>query len=151
VYISPTWGDVPQEPIATTFGNYLYLADVINRTQFGVDWYSSSAEVYNLPFPTGTITGTYHCSATALARDEHENPFKLIVKETEGHRFPLKYVFFTCLSANCLNTHYSTDLRRLQFASSFPHSKKFDSVLHQVSSRADRQHLVVVVAARGKH
>jgi len=72
VYISPTWGDAPLEPIATKFGNSLYLIEVINRSQFGVDWFGSfgSGEVQNLPFPIGTTSGPSHCSATALAPDE---------------------------------------------------------------------------------
>jgi len=47
------------------------LTEVINRSIFGVNWYSSfgSGEVQNMPFPIGTITGPYHCSTTALARD----------------------------------------------------------------------------------
>jgi len=71
VYISPTWGDAPLEPIATKFGNSLYLIEVINRSKFGVDWYSSfgSGEEQNLRFPIGTTSGPYHCSTTALARD----------------------------------------------------------------------------------
>jgi len=61
MYISPTWGDAPLQTIATKFGNSLYLTEVINRSQFGVDWYSSfgSGEVKNLPFPIRTITGPY--------------------------------------------------------------------------------------------
>jgi len=56
VYISPTWGDAPLKPIATKFSNSLYLTEVINRSKFGVDWYSSfgSGEVQNLRFPIGT-------------------------------------------------------------------------------------------------
>jgi len=71
VYISPTWGDTPLEPIATKFGNSLYLTEVINRSKFGVDWFSSfgSGEVQNLTFAIGATTGPYHCSATALACD----------------------------------------------------------------------------------
>jgi len=71
VYISPTWGDAPLEPITTKFSNSLYLTKVINRSKFGVDWFSSfgSGEVQNLMFAIGTTTGPYHCSATALARD----------------------------------------------------------------------------------
>jgi len=44
---------------------------VINRSKFGVDWFSSfgSGEEQNLMIPIGTTTGSYHCSATALARD----------------------------------------------------------------------------------
>jgi len=50
VYISPTWGDAPLEPIANKFGNSLYLTEVINRSKFGVDWFSSfsSGQVQNL-------------------------------------------------------------------------------------------------------
>jgi len=71
VYISPTWGDAPLELIATKFGNSLYLTDVINRSKFGVDWYSSlgSGEVQNVRFAIGTTSGPHHCSAAALARD----------------------------------------------------------------------------------
>jgi len=71
VFISPTWGDAPLEPIATKFGSSLYLTEVINRLKFGVDWFSSfgSGEVHKLMFAIGTTTGPYHCSATALARD----------------------------------------------------------------------------------
>jgi len=71
VYISPTWGDAPLQPIATKFGNSLHLTKAINRSKFGVDWFSSfgSGEVHNLAFAIGTTTGPYHCSATALARD----------------------------------------------------------------------------------
>jgi len=71
VYISPTWGDAPREPITTKLGTSLYLTEVINRFKFGVDCYSSvgSGEVQNLPFPIGTTSGPYHCSAIALARD----------------------------------------------------------------------------------
>jgi len=74
VYISPTWGDAPPEPIATKFGSSLYFTDVINRSKFGIDRYGSfdSVEVHNLPFHIWTITGPYHCSATALARDDVE-------------------------------------------------------------------------------
>jgi len=70
VYISPTWGDAPLAPIATKFDNSLYLTEV-NRSKFGVDWYGSFGygEVQNLPLSTGTTSGPYHCSATALARD----------------------------------------------------------------------------------
>jgi len=52
VYISPTWGDAPLESIATKFGNSLYLNEVINRSKFGFDWFSSfgSGEVQNLTF-----------------------------------------------------------------------------------------------------
>jgi len=73
VYISSTSGDAPLKPIATIFRNSLYLTEVINCSKFGVDWYSSfgSGEEQNLPFPIGTITGPYHCSATALARDKN--------------------------------------------------------------------------------
>jgi len=72
VYISPTWGDVPLEPVATKFGNYLYLTEIINRSKFGVDWFSGfcSGEVQNLRFATGTTSGPYHCRAAALARDQ---------------------------------------------------------------------------------
>jgi len=38
VNISATWGDAPLEPIATKFGNSLYLTKVINRSKFDVDW-----------------------------------------------------------------------------------------------------------------
>jgi len=71
VYISPTWGDAPLEPIATKFGNSLYLTEVINRSKFGVDWLGNfgSGEVQNLRLPIGTTSGPYHCSPTALARD----------------------------------------------------------------------------------
>jgi len=74
VYISPTWGDASLEPIATEFGNSLYLTEVNNRSKCVVDWYSSfgSGEVQNLPFLIRTITGTYHGSANALARDSSE-------------------------------------------------------------------------------
>jgi len=59
VYISPTWGETPLEPIATTFGNSLYLTKVINRSKFGIDWYGSfgSGEMQNLPLPIRTTTG----------------------------------------------------------------------------------------------
>jgi len=58
VYFSPTWGDVPLEPIATAFGNSLHLSEVINRSKFGVDWYGCFGfeEVNHLPLPVGTIT-----------------------------------------------------------------------------------------------
>jgi len=44
----------------------------INRSKFGVDWFGSfsSGEVQNLHFAIGTTSGLYHCSATALARDQ---------------------------------------------------------------------------------
>jgi len=73
VYISPTWGDAPLETIVTKFGNSFYLTEVINRPKFGIDWFGSfgSGEVQNLPFLIGTTTGSYHCSATALARDAY--------------------------------------------------------------------------------
>ena len=35
--ISPTWGTAPVEPIATKFGNSLYLTDIIVRSQFDID------------------------------------------------------------------------------------------------------------------
>ena len=41
LYISPTWGAAPVEPIATKFGNSLNPTDVIIRSKFGIDWYSS--------------------------------------------------------------------------------------------------------------
>jgi len=41
VYVSPTWGDAPLKPIATKFSNSLYLPEAINRSKFGVDWFSS--------------------------------------------------------------------------------------------------------------
>jgi len=68
---SPTWGDAPLELIATKFANSLYLTEVINLSKCGVDWCSSfgSGEVPNLPFPIGTTSGPYHCSANALAGD----------------------------------------------------------------------------------
>jgi len=71
VYNSPTWGDTPLEPIATKFGNFFHLTEVINPSQFGVDWYGSfgSGVVQNFPFPIGTRTGLYLCSAAALARE----------------------------------------------------------------------------------
>jgi len=43
VYISATWGDAPLGPIATKFGNFLYLTEFINHSKFGVDWYGSFA------------------------------------------------------------------------------------------------------------
>jgi len=43
VYISPTCGEAPLEPIATNFGNSLYLTEVINRSEFGVDYTVVSA------------------------------------------------------------------------------------------------------------
>jgi len=72
VYISPTWGDASLKPIAT-HDNSLYLTEVINRSKFGVDWFSSfgSGEVQNLRFAIGTTSGPYHCSAAALARDNN--------------------------------------------------------------------------------
>jgi len=75
VYISSTLGDAPLEPFVTKFGNSLYLTVVINHLKFGVDWDNSfgSGEVQILPFPIGTITGPYHCSAAALASDKVEN------------------------------------------------------------------------------
>jgi len=56
VYISPTWGDAPLEPIATKFDSSLYLTEVINHSKFGVDWFCSfgSGEVQNLMFAIGT-------------------------------------------------------------------------------------------------
>jgi len=71
VVISPTWVDAPLEPIATKLGNSFYLTELINRSKFSVDWYSSFGfgEVQNLPFPMGTTSGPYHCSTTALAPD----------------------------------------------------------------------------------
>jgi len=71
VYISPTWGDALLEPIATKFDNSLYLTEVINRSQFCVDWFSTfgSGEVQNVMFAIGTTSGPYHCGAAALARD----------------------------------------------------------------------------------
>jgi len=71
VYISPAWGDAPLEPIATKFGNSFYLTKVINRSKFGVDWFSSfgSGDLQNLMFAIGTTSGPSHCSATALASD----------------------------------------------------------------------------------
>ena len=32
-----TWGATPREPIATKYGNSLYLIDVIIRSKFGID------------------------------------------------------------------------------------------------------------------
>jgi len=77
VHISLTWGDAPLEPIATKFGNSIYLTELINRSIFGVDWYRifGSGEMQNLPFPIGTTIGPYHCSATALARDVSRNRY----------------------------------------------------------------------------
>jgi len=34
-------GETPVEPIAIKYGNSLYLTEEINRSKFGVDWYSS--------------------------------------------------------------------------------------------------------------
>jgi len=70
-YISRTWRDARLEPIVTKFGNSFYLAEVINRSKFGVDWLGSfsSGKVPNLHFAIGTTSGPYHCRATALARD----------------------------------------------------------------------------------
>jgi len=63
--------DAALEPIANKFGNSLYLSELINRSKFGVDWFSNfgSGKVHNLMFVIGTKSGPYHCSATALARD----------------------------------------------------------------------------------
>jgi len=41
VYISPTWGDAPLEPITTKFSSSLYVTEVINPSKFGVDWFGS--------------------------------------------------------------------------------------------------------------
>jgi len=73
VYISPTWGDAPLEPIATKFVNSLYLSDLIYRSQFGVDWLGSfgSGVVQNLSLSIGTTSGPCHCSATELAHDAY--------------------------------------------------------------------------------
>jgi len=70
-YVSPTWGDAPLEPIATKFGNSLYLTEVINRLKCGVDWFSSfgSGEVQKFRFAIAITSGPYHSSAAALARD----------------------------------------------------------------------------------
>jgi len=75
VYISPTREDVPLEPNATKFGNSPYLTEVINRSKFGVNWFSSfgSEEMQKLTFAIGTTTGPYHCSATALARHQRRS------------------------------------------------------------------------------
>jgi len=72
IYIPLTWGEAPVQPIWAKFGNSLYITEVINRSKFAVDWFSSfgSGEVQNSPCPIGTTTtGPYHCRATALARD----------------------------------------------------------------------------------
>jgi len=91
VYISPTWGDAPREPIATKFGNSLYLTEVIDRSKFGVDWFSSfgSGEVQNLRFAIGTASGPYHCSAAALTRDTTSG---MILKK-------MKYIILSTISA----------------------------------------------------
>jgi len=49
----------------------IYITELINRSKFGVDWFSSFGygEMQNLMFAIGTTTGPYHCSATVLARD----------------------------------------------------------------------------------
>ena len=41
LYISSTWGAAPIEPIATKFGNSLYLIYIIICSKFGIYWYSS--------------------------------------------------------------------------------------------------------------
>jgi len=71
MYISPTKGDTPVEPISTNFHNSLHLTDIINSSKFGGYCYRSfcSGELQKLLFPIGTITGPCHCSATGLARD----------------------------------------------------------------------------------
>jgi len=81
VYISPTCGDAPLEPIATKFSNSLYLIEVINRSKFGVDGFRSfgSGEVQNLTYAIGTTTGPYHCSATAPARDNNKRLFLSVI------------------------------------------------------------------------
>jgi len=73
VYISPTWGDAPLEPIIAKFGSSLYIPEVINRSKFGVDWFGSfgSGEVQNVHFPIGTPS--VDCSTTALARDDRSS------------------------------------------------------------------------------
>jgi len=93
VYISPTWGDAPLEPIVTKFGNLLYLTKLINRSQFGVDWFGSfgSGEVQNVPFPIGTTSGPYHCSVTALARDQKEVQIMQIIEESANTQNSQKY------------------------------------------------------------
>jgi len=80
VYISPTWGDAPLEPIAIKFGSSLYFTKVIKLSKFGVDWFSSfdSGEAQKLTFAIGTTTGPYHCSATALARDHYTSEARII-------------------------------------------------------------------------
>ena len=41
MFISPTWGAAPVELITKKFENSFYLTDVIIRSKFGIDWYSS--------------------------------------------------------------------------------------------------------------
>jgi hypothetical protein len=41
LYISPTWGAAPVQPIATKIGNSLHMTGVFIRSKFGIVWYSS--------------------------------------------------------------------------------------------------------------
>ena len=41
LFISAAWGAAPVKPISTKFGNSFYPTDVIIRSKFGIDWYSS--------------------------------------------------------------------------------------------------------------
>jgi len=38
LYILPTWGVAPFEPISTNYCNSFRLTDVINHSQFSIDW-----------------------------------------------------------------------------------------------------------------
>jgi len=87
--IYDVFGDTPLEPIATKFGNSLNLTEVINRSKFGDDWNGSFGfgVVQHLPFLIGTKTGSYHCSATALARDvPNRNKIYCYVSCATDHR-----------------------------------------------------------------
>ena len=72
LYIPPKWGAAPIKLIATKFGNSFYLTDIIIRSKFGNDWYSSfgSGEVQSLPSPIELKPVLITCSPFGLARDD---------------------------------------------------------------------------------
>ena len=95
MYISPTWGAAPIEPLSTKFGNSLNLTDVFIRSIFYTDWYSSfgSGEVQSLPSPIGTTTGPYTtlqprraCKCLTVADfTEHLPPFLQALFQSGGN------------------------------------------------------------------
>ena len=59
------WRNAPNQPIATKFGKFVFLTNIINLAKFGVDQFSNfgTGEVQTLPSPIGLTSGPYHTAA----------------------------------------------------------------------------------------